>query len=144
MLAGMSHRWSPQHRQHLSDRCVTLSPHHVWPLVAFAVLEVDRRDEVVVVPQIGDRVMVGSREMSDVEICGDRRLVALGDGAAEVLGANLALVRVDARMVVHRDRYPVLRRHSCDSRHGVDLGRGSDRGDTERLCHFEPTTDLRV
>ena len=75
------------HSEHLADR-------GVWTLVASPILEVNRRDLVVMCCEVPHGVMIGCHEMADVEIGCNRASIALGDGPVKVLGAG-ELVGVD-------------------------------------------------
>src|SRR5688572_12184530 len=54
--------------QNIADRSVARAPRHVVPLCLLSILDVQVGDAVVMLADVRDRIVVGRREVPDVEI----------------------------------------------------------------------------
>ena len=95
------------------------------------------------VAQIGDRIVVGSSVVPDVEIDPDRSAIALRHRLRELVGVRV-LVRVDPRVVVDSHRNTVMSRPRSHPGDDVHVGRRGDGRHAQGLGHLEAPVDLLV
>ena len=126
----------------LLDRSVALAPGCVLAVVLLAVLDVQVADPVVVLLDVGDRVITGGEEVADVEV--DPEVLRQRHGLREALRRRELVGVLDVVVAVHGDDHLVL---IGERSHALGRAQGRRRGDdldAQGLGHLEAAIDLLV